>query len=391
MKTKERLKTLISYPTVSSDSNLDLIQYVEKVLGQYGIETHIVYNEHKTKAALYAAIGPTVQPGIVLSGHTDVVPVAGQNWTEDPFKASEKDGLLYGRGSCDMKGFIASAINTMIAFSDKPLTRPVHLALSFDEELGCLGVRDLLVQLKQIGVEPYLCIVGEPTSMNIATGHKGKTAYRTHCCGDEGHSSQAPLHTNAIYLACDVISSLRQLQSKLIESGAHDEEYNIPYSTVHIGTINGGRALNIVPGECTFEFEIRHLAQDNIANEIETIVHQAKALIDSIKIERSDSKAAIHFECLTDYPGLNTDKNTPAVKQLYSLSSPETKQIKVAFGTEGGLFSEYLSAPVVVCGPGSIDQAHKPDEFVSLQQLDQCDELLSQFIYETCYQRSEHD
>ncbi|MCE0494964.1 acetylornithine deacetylase [Vibrio salinus] len=390
METKELLKELISYATVSSESNLDLIHFIRHLLAEKGITSEIVFNEDKTKAAMFASVGPVDKPGILLSGHSDVVPVQGQPWTTEPFTGTEKDNRIYGRGSCDMKGFIASALNTLLTFADQPLTRPVYIAISFDEELGCLGVKDLLLQLKQLHVEPYLCIVGEPTSMNIATGHKGKTAYRTHCHGDEGHSSQAPLHTNAIYLACDVIAQLRALQTQLIESGSRDNDYNIPYSTVHVGTINGGRALNIVPGHSQFEFEIRHLPGDDIKSSLNAIFDQAKTLVHQAQTDNPDSKAGIEFECLTDYPGLDTTPEHPAVQTLSALSE-QSQILKVAFGTEGGLFSSYLDAPVVVCGPGSIDQAHKPDEYVSLSQLQQCDDLLSKLVQETCFQRSEHD
>ena len=391
MDTKELLKRLISYATISSESNLELIRFIQDLLSSNNIESQLVYNQDQTKAAMLATIGPKDKAGILFSGHSDVVPVKGQNWNSDPFNAVEKEGKIFGRGACDMKGFIASAINVLLEFSDKELSRPIHLAISFDEELGCLGVKDLLMQLQQLNIEPYLCIVGEPTNMNIATGHKGKTAYRAHCCGDEGHSSLAPLHTNAIYLACDVISHLRSIQADLIANGAHDDEFDVPYSTVHIGTINGGRSLNIVPGQCEFEFEIRHLPEDDIESHLDALFKQAEDLVNTAKQIKPQSNASINFECLTNYPGLDTDKNHSSVQTLASLAPENTQVLKVAFGTEGGLFSQYLSSPVVICGPGSIEQAHKPDEFVTLAQLEQCDQLLNKFVLETCIQRSEHD
>ncbi|SHO55979.1 acetylornithine deacetylase [Vibrio quintilis] len=386
MDTKELLKRLIAFATVSSESNLELIDFVQSLLATKGIQSELVFNDDHTKAAMFASIGPAGQPGLLLSGHSDVVPVKGQNWQTDPFTGTEQDGKIYGRGSCDMKGFIASAIQIMLAFADKPLSRPVHLAISYDEELGCLGVKDLLLQLQHLKVEPYLCIVGEPTSMNIATGHKGKTSFRTHCCGDEAHSSQAPLHTNAIYLACDIIAHLRQLQTELITSGARDEAYNIPHSTVHVGTIEGGRSLNIVPGECQFVFEIRHLPGDDIDTHLEALFAQAETIVQQARQAHPTTSAAITFDCLTRYPGLDTPAEHPAVQQLSALSPAGTETLKVAFGSEGGLFAEYLSAPVVVCGPGSIDQAHKPNEFISLSQLQQCDDLLNKLVPEICFQ-----
>ena len=385
METKELLKSLIAFPTVSSESNLELIKFIQALLATKGIESQLVFNKERTKAAMYASIGPADKAGILFSGHSDVVPVTGQIWDTDPFVAVEKDGKLFGRGSCDMKGFIASAVNTLLTYADKPLTHPVHLAISFDEELGCLGVKELLLQLQRIKVEPYLCIVGEPTSMNVAIGHKGKTSYCVDCYGDEGHSSQAPSHTNAIYLACDMITQLRQLQTQFIEYGNHDTDYNVPYSTVHVGTIHGGRALNIVPGQCQFEFEIRHLPGDDVLLHLSTIFEHADRLVKDARKKNPQSKSAIEFQCLTNYPGLHTVADNPAVQQLVSLASKDSELLKVAFGTEGGLFADYLSSPVVVCGPGSIDQAHKANEFLTVSQLNQCDELLSKVVLDMCF------
>lgn len=377
METTDLLKHLISFPTISSESNLDFIYYVKGLFDDNGITSHLVKNSEGNKAALLAHIGPLDKAGILLSGHSDVVPVEGQNWDSEPFVAQEKDNKIFGRGSSDMKGFLACAIQTLIYFSDKQLIRPLFLAISFDEELGCLGVKDLLLHIKQLNVEPYLCIVGEPTEMKISTGHKGKTSYRVHCQGDEAHSSQAPVHTNAIYLACDVINRLRDLQPKFIEQGIKDNDYDIPYSTVHVGTIEGGRSLNIVPGHCQFEFEIRHLPGDDIKLHMKMIFEQAAALITSAKNSIADTQANIRFEQLTDYPGLASQTNHDAINTLLSLSDNNRQLIKVAFGTEGGLFSEYLNAPVVVCGPGSIDQAHKANEYIEIDQLQHCEKSLT--------------
>ncbi|CAG8999740.1 MAG: Acetylornithine deacetylase [Candidatus Celerinatantimonas neptuna] len=384
MDTKELLKRLISYPTVSSESNLELIAYVRDLLKNHGIDSQLVFNASETKAALFASVGPASRPGILLSGHTDVVPVKGQTWDSDPFMAIEQDQRIYGRGSCDMKGFIACAIHVLLEYAAQPLKRPVHLALSYDEELGCLGVKDLLMQLQQLQCEPYLCIVGEPTSMDIATGHKGKTSYRAHCHGDAAHSSLAPLHTNAVYLACDMIAKLRALQNHLMEKGARDPNYDVPFSTVHVGTIDGGSALNIVPQDCQFEFEIRHLPGDDIQGYLQSWFEQARALIAAARKAHPDTAASVSFECLTDYPGLDTPADHRSVQQLASLSSSSKRLVKVAFGSEGGLFAEYLSAPVVVCGPGSIAQAHQPNEFVALDQLEQCGALLNQLVRSSC-------
>ncbi|MZI94957.1 acetylornithine deacetylase [Vibrio sp. CAIM 722] len=380
----ELLERLIRFPTISSESNLDLIKYVADLLQSHGINTTQIDDPDQAKAALFASVGDPSVPGILLSGHSDVVPVAGQNWHYEPFYPQIESGKLYGRGACDMKGFLAVAINVMISLAQKPLSRPVHLAISFDEELGCLGVKDLLLHLKHIEVEPLLCIVGEPTLMNIALGHKGKAAYRVHCHGQEAHSSRAPLSVNAIYLACDVMAQLRQMQRDFKQHGARDEAYDIPYSTVHVGKIEGGKAINIVPQQCDFDFEIRHLAEDDLDASLNTVFEQAKEIVAQAREEHPDSNADIQFECMSRYPGLNTESDNAMVQSLMAHSTPETQLIKVAFGSEGGLFSQYLNAPVVVCGPGSIAQAHKPDEYVELTQLDACHQLLEQFTAHIC-------
>ena len=384
MNNVELLQQLIRFPTVSSESNLDLIHYIAHLLEEKGIQAQVIQDPVQAKAALFATVGDPTIPGILLSGHSDVVPVEGQAWSVDPFSATLVEDKLFGRGACDMKGFIAVALNLMLSLADKPLARPVHLAVSFDEELGCLGVKDMLLHLQHLKVEPLLCIVGEPTEMNIALGHKGKAAYRVHCCGEEAHSSRAPLSVNAIYLACDFIAKLRELQQQFKVRGARDDEYDIPYSTVHVGKIEGGKAINIVPQSCQFDFEIRHLAQDDLDKELTTLFSQAQHIVEAARAELPASRAEIQFTCMSRYPGLNTDASHHAIQRLKKWSADDAKFIRVAFGTEGGLFSQALNAPVVVCGPGSIEQAHKPDEFVALSQLHDCEQVLTQFIYDIC-------
>lgn len=380
----ELLQQLIRFPTISSASNLDLIHYVAQLLEEKGIQVQVIQDPVQAKAALFASVGDPTVPGILLSGHSDVVPVEGQAWSVDPFSATVVEDKLFGRGACDMKGFIAVALNLMLSLADKPLMRPVHLAVSFDEELGCLGVKDMLLHLQHLKVEPLLCIVGEPTEMNIALGHKGKAAYRVHCCGEEAHSSRAPLSVNAIYLACDFIAKLRELQQQFKLCGARDDEYDIPYSTVHVGKIEGGKAINIVPQSCQFDFEIRHLAQDDLDKELTTLFAQAQHIVETARESLPDSQADIQFECMSRYPGLNTDANNDAIQHLKKCSADSAQFIRVAFGTEGGLFSQALNVPVVVCGPGSIAQAHKPDEYVELNQLNDCEQVLTQFINDMC-------
>ncbi|WPC06170.1 acetylornithine deacetylase [Pseudomonas benzenivorans] len=362
------LKRLIAFDTVSAESNLVLIDYVRELLASKGIESLIVKDESGRKANLFASVGPRDVPGVLLSGHTDVVPAAGQAWTLPAFQATVKDGRIYGRGSCDMKGFIALAVDAMLDAADSSLSRPLQLALSHDEEIGCVGVRRLLDVLHLTPVRPMLCIVGEPTEMQFVLGHKGKGSYRALCRGQEAHSSLAPRSANAIHLACDFIATLREGQRRLEQQGAHDAAYDVPYSTVHVGQIAGGKALNIVPNLCSLDFEVRNLPADDLDQFIERMREQAEAIV--AEARRLSSVAAIEIETLNVYPGLDTHPSVEAVRFLKNFAPADTGSAKVSFGTEGGLFSQRLDVPVVVCGPGSIEQAHKPDEFVELSQMD---------------------
>ncbi|MEH6359883.1 MAG: acetylornithine deacetylase [Amylibacter sp.] len=377
MKTLEILDRLIAFDTVSHRSNLDLIAYVGELLSDAGIEITLIKNKEGTKANLYATIGPKDKAGVLLSGHTDVVPVEGQNWTIPPFALTQKDGRLYGRGTADMKGFLASALSCALCASHKPLKTPLHLALSYDEEIGCIGVRSLIDMLKDAPFRPLFCIVGEPTGMAVATGHKGKMALHADCIGKEAHSALAPTGLNAIHLAADFVTELRDIQTEIVKNGAKDADYDVPYTTVHVGKINGGLVVNIVPNLCTLDFEIRNIVQDDPA----LILAQMRNAADKItKIARVDApEAAININTAFTYPGLNTPTDAQVVSFVKSLTGANGT-IKVAFGTEGGLFDRELDIPTVICGPGSMSQGHKPDEFVSLDQLEKCDAALSVLI-----------
>lgn len=364
----EILKRLIAFDTVSSEPNMALIEYVRELLASKGIESLIVKDETGKKANLFASTGPRDVPGVLLSGHTDVVPAAGQAWTMPPFQATLRDGRIYGRGTCDMKGFIALAIDAMLDAADMTLMRPLQLALSHDEEIGCVGVRRLLDVLHLAPVRPFLCVVGEPTLMQFAVGHKGKASYRTFCRGQEAHSSLAPRAVNAIHLASDFIAELRKSQKQIEQQGARDEGYDIPYSTVHIGRIDGGKALNIVPNLCTLEFEYRNLPGDNPDALLEQLRERAEVLVREAR--QLSGVADIEIEVMNEYPALETHPSVEAVRLLHAFAEPGTQHIKVSYGTEGGLFAGRLNVPVVVCGPGSIEQAHKPDEFIDESQMD---------------------
>ncbi|AAO53802.1 MULTISPECIES: acetylornithine deacetylase [Pseudomonas syringae group] len=374
----EILKRLIAFDTVSSEPNMALIEYVRELLASKGIESLIVKDETGKKANLFASTGPRDVPGVLLSGHTDVVPAAGQAWTMPPFQATLRDGRIYGRGTCDMKGFIALAIDAMLNAADMTLLRPLQLALSHDEEIGCVGVRRLLDVLHLAPVRPFLCVVGEPTLMQFAVGHKGKASYRTFCRGQEAHSSLAPRAVNAIHLASDFIAELRNSQKRIEQQGSRDEGYDIPYSTVHIGRIDGGKALNIVPNLCTMEFEYRNLPGDNPEVLLEQLRERADVLVREAK--HLSGVAAIEIEVMNEYPALETHPSVEAVRMLHAFAEPGTQHIKVSYGTEGGLFAGRLNVPVVVCGPGSIEQAHKPDEFIDESQMDAGERFLHSLL-----------
>jgi len=371
------LRDLIGFPTVSRDPNRALIDYCADYLRSIGASVDIITAEAGRKANLFATIGPQDVPGVMLSGHTDVVPVDGQAWSKMPFEAVVENGRVYGRGAADMKGFVASALYCASKAAERRLNTPLHLALSHDEEIGCIGVHSLIDMLADNPVKPAMCIVGEPTSMAIAIGHKGKTAIEAKCVGSAAHSALAPQAVNAIHLACDLIQKIRQLQDDIALNGAQDMAYDVPHTTLHAGLITAGVALNIVPDHAVVTFEIRNLETDNP----EKILGRLRdAMVPEIAVARQKiPHADIIFKLINSYPGLETQPDDPVVDMLAALTGSE-RRIKVAFGTEGGLFSQKLGIPTVVCGPGSMEQGHKADEFVTLEQLAACDTMLEALI-----------
>jgi len=367
------LARLIGFATVSRDSNLELIEFVRDYLLGLGVDCELIYNAERTKANLLATVGPRVAGGIVLSGHTDVVPVDGQAWTVEPFSLSEAGGKLYGRGTADMKGYLASVLAAVPMFLASPLQRPVHLAFSYDEEVGCLGVRGLLEVLPQRIPAPALCLIGEPTELKPVLGHKGKLAMRCHVRGAPCHSAYAPYGVNAIEQAARLIGRLGDIGARLAEPQHHDARFDPAYSTVQVGVINGGTALNIVPADCRFDFEVRALpdfAPQAVADELQSYAEQA--LLPAMQAVNADT--AIRFEKISAYPGLATPADSAAAQLIARLCGSDDFST-VAFGTEGGLFDQ-AGIPAVVCGPGSMDQGHKPDEFVSVEQMAACDRLM---------------
>ena len=373
MSSRELLDRLIGFATVSRDSNLELIAFIRDYLAELGVQSELFYNPERTKANLFATVGPLDRGGVVLSGHTDVVPVDGQAWTMEPFRLTERDGRLYGRGTADMKGFIASVLAAVPVFLRRPLNMPVHLAFSYDEEVGCLGVRPMLAALAQRPHKPRLCLIGEPTELKPVLGHKGKLAMRCNVKGAACHSAYAPYGVNAIQYAARLIGRLEEIGSELAQPEHHDERFDPPFSTVQTGVIKGGRVLNIVPAECEFDFEVRALPGFNAEQVSDKLQTYAEAeLLPKMRAVQNDTD--IRLQPLSAYPGLATSPDSEAAR-LLALLSGSSDFGTVAFGTEGGLFGE-AAIPTVVCGPGSMDQGHKPDEFVSLEQLAGCDAML---------------
>jgi acetylornithine deacetylase len=371
------LERLIAFPTISRDSNLELIAYVQGVLKNLGVASQLVHNEDGTKANLWATIGPADVAGVVLSAHTDVVPVEGQNWSSDPFMMAQRDHKLYGRGSADMKGFIACCLAMAEAAVTQKLKTPIHFAFSYDEEIGCIGVRRLLEMLKMLPIRPRFCIVGEPTMLQVVTAHKGKLGYRVSAHGLEAHSSLAPIGVNAIYMVCDLIAEIRRIQTGLAEHGARDGDYEVAYTTLHVGKIAGGVAMNIVPNDASFDFEIRYLPQDDGVAIAARICDAAEKV--AVGFRDVYPAARFTFTDLQSYPALDTPVDSEVVNFVRALTGSNSTG-KITFGTEGGLFQKKLGIPAVVCGPGNIAVAHKPDEYVSEEQMRLCDEMLARLV-----------
>ena len=375
--TLDYLEKLIAFPTVSRDSNLDLIGFIAEELKGLGIAATLIHNEDGKKANLWATIGPAGVPGVALSGHTDVVPVEGQNWSSDPFKLTARNGKLLGRGSADMKGFIAACLHLAHHAVKRKLHTPLHFAFSYDEEIGCIGVRRMLDMLKTMPVRPRLCIVGEPTMLQVVTAHKGKLGYRVTAHGLEAHSSLAPIGVNAIYMACDLIAEIRRIQDDIAQNGRRDGDYEVAYTTLHVGKMAGGEVMNIVPNLASFDFEIRYLPEDDGKAIMQRIKSAAEGIAANFRSVYPEARFA--FADLQSYPALNTPVDSEAVNFVRALTGGNSTG-KITFGTEGGLFQQELGIPAVVCGPGNIAVAHKPDEYVSAEQLALCDAMLARLL-----------
>jgi acetylornithine deacetylase len=380
MTSEQILAKLISFDTTSRNSNIPLIAWIEEYLDQFSIPHLRVDYETGSKTNLFATIGPDVAGGIVLSGHTDVVPVDGQDWTSDPFTMIERDKHLFGRGTADMKGFIAVALALVPEFLKLKLRLPIHLAFSCDEEVGCKGVRPLVDYLKHSDKKPSAAIIGEPTSMQVVNGHKSAVRFSTEVTGHESHSALTDQGVNAIMVAGEIIHEINNIREDLIAQGDPTGRFNPPYSTIHIGVISGGTANNIVPKTCSFNWETRLLPgsdQNYVSARVNAV---ARKLEPAMKAVSPNTGIAI-AEANT-VPGLAAEKDSPA-EQLALHCSHTNSTHTVSYGTEAGLFQQ-AGIPAVVCGPGSIEQAHKPDEFIAVSELRKCEVFLRRLGERCC-------
>jgi acetylornithine deacetylase len=378
----EMIRRLVGFDTTSAKSNLALIEDVARYLAGYGIAAHLSHDESRTKANLYATVGPAERGGVVLSGHTDVVPVAGQSWSSDPFTVVERDGRLYGRGTADMKSFIAVALALLPEMVRQPLKIPIHFAFSFDEEVGCLGVHHLIRQVGREFPRPRLVVVGEPTEMKVAGAHKGVAAFRTRVVGREGHSSATHRGASAIMAAARLIGFLSGLAAELAARPPRpdwpDAEFDPPYTTINIGAIEGGTALNIIPKECSFLWECRPLPGTDDGAEIPArLAAFAEAEIVPGLKAMSPTGGAL-TEPVAACPAFRATPQSPAEALALALTG-ENRSGVVAYGSEAGLFQE-AGIPAILCGPGNIAQGHQPDEFIALEQVAACEAFLRRLI-----------
>jgi acetylornithine deacetylase len=370
--TIKTLANLVAFPTVSRSSNRELMGWLSARLTAIGARLRIMPGTDAERINLWAVVGPDTPDGLVLSAHVDVVPVTGQSWSSDPFRLSEREGRLYGRGAVDMKGFLAGMVQAAELAARMPLRRPLHLAISHDEEIGCVGVRPMLTALAAEGFTAAACIVGEPTGLRIATGHKGKVAALIHCRGRAAHSANPGLGVNAIGMAAAMVAEIEEIGSWLAVEGVRAAAYAVPHGTTQVGTIQGGMALNIVPADCSLAFELRLPASED-ADALLVRVRSAAARI------VGERGGEITVEVTNAYPGLAEPKGSVAFA-LAAAAGASTAVTKLDFGTEAGLFREILGISTVVCGPGSIDHAHKPDEYITRDELAAGDAFLARIV-----------
>ena len=378
----EMIERLVSFDTTSRESNLALIHFVRDYLASHGVDSTLIHDESGNKANLYATVGPAGVPGVALSGHTDVVPVDGQPWDSDPFGLVQKEGRLYGRGTSDMKSFSAIALALVPEFVARPLKTPIHFALSFDEEVGCLGAPLMIDRLgAELGVKPMIVIVGEPTDMAVVNAHKGVYSFNTRVRGLEAHSSATHRGVNAVQYAALLVHFLTEMADEMAARAAPESGFDPPYTTVHVGTIRGGTAHNIVPLDCAFTWEYR-LMPGADADEIRTRFERFAEETVLPRMHAVDPGTAIDTELRCYVPGLVPEEGSPAEEIVMALARTNRTEV-VAYGTEAGLFQE-VGIPTVICGPGSIRQAHQPNEYIELSQVQACESFMRRLLDEVC-------
>ncbi|WP_333671190.1 acetylornithine deacetylase [Elioraea tepidiphila] len=368
------LDRLVSFDTTSRNSNLACIGFIKDYLARHGVESRLTHDPTGTKANLYATIGPQGVPGVALSGHVDVVPVDGQDWSSDPFRLRRAHGRLYGRGTSDMKGFVAACLAMVPAFQARGLRRPIHLCFTYDEEVGCHGARVLAADLAGLPVRPEMVIVGEPSSMKPILGHKGKVSATCRVIGLAGHSSRPDRAVNALHVGAEIVSFLNRQQARIIAEGPHDARFDPPWTSCHAGVFRSGSALNIVPHEAEIVFEYRHIP-----------AHDARMLLDELRAHAETvllppmravhPGAAITFDERPRLAGMDLAEDHPLADLVRSLTGANEAG-RVAYGTEGGIFQEAGMA-AIVCGPGDIAQAHTPDEWIAESELAACAAFLA--------------
>jgi acetylornithine deacetylase len=380
----ELIRTLVGFDTTSRDSNLALIHWVRDWLAGHGVASTLTFDDERRKANLFATLpahdGNADTGGIVLSGHTDVVPVDGQPWDTDPFAATPVGDKVHGRGVTDMKSFSATGLAFVPELLRRGLRQPVHFALSYDEETGCIGVHRLLADIVARGVAPAGCIVGEPTGMQVVVAHKGKKAWRCRVRGFEAHSSLTPMGVNAVQVGCDIVAFLTQKARAFRDRGGFDDAYDVPFTTVHTGVIRGGTAVNIIPRDCHFDFEIRHLPFDDPDAFFADVRTYAESLLPEMRKVAADTW--IEFDHLSTLPGFDTGGDS-AIAALGHHCNGAHDHGKVSFGTEASLFHN-AGIPTIICGPGHIAQAHQPNEWVAVEQLARCEAFMRRLADRVC-------
>ena len=373
----EMLGKLVAFDTTSAYSNLDLIHFVRDYLAGYGITAEVLPNKDGKKANLFATVGPQQPGGVALSGHTDVVPVKGQPWETDPFDLVQKGSRLYGRGTCDMKAFSATALALVPEMLARPLTRPLHFCLSYDEEVGCLGAPEMIAQLGEKLPKPALVIVGEPTDMRVVSAHKGMWFFRVTVTGKEAHSSQTHRGVSAVMNGARLIAKLDEMAKRLRDNAAPSNRFPPPYTTIHVGTANGGTAANIISRHFEFVCDIRNLPDDDPAALQQEFVDWYTAEI-LPEMHAIDPETGIETVTENAVVGLREDLGSEAEEFVRAITG-DNDTTYVPYGTEAGQFQE-AGMSVVVCGPGSIDQAHQPNEFIEIDQVHQCEAFLRKVI-----------